>query len=270
MKGISIFQHHTQPQLLVEEGYFSLFLLTAGQLKIQQQGKEIVVRTGDLVVSTPASMQQITETNEPCQVTGIKYTVDYLKEIKTLNDVHKTFAYFEYQYLPIWSLSEAEEDLLLALIQKLQQRKEAIGQHLFAIPLFNLTFTEMVMELIQIGSKQDKTFFQHYNRAEYLTMQFMILARDSYKEQTKLLYYASKLTVSVKYLSETLKRMTGKTAKEILMELRLGQAKLLLATTSLDISQIAYELSYDSVSSFSRSFKQIEGLSPKEYRDLQL
>lgn len=124
----------------------------------------------------------------------------------------------------------------------------------------------MVLELTDIGSRQDKKAFQNYSRAEFLSLQFMTLARKHYKEQVKLDFYADKLAVSIKYISETVKSVTGKTAKEILGELRISHARLLLSTSDLDVAQIAYNLSYDSPASFSKFFKQTEGVSPKEYR----
>ena len=270
MKGISIFQNHKQPDVLIEEGYFTILFIEKGSLKFWLEAREITANQGHLFINTPSNVQKLSYISEDCQVIGLKYSLDYLKEIKTLNDFHKTFASFEYQYLPIWDLTKEEQDILTSLIRKLKQREEKQRAHLFVHQLFNLTFTELILELIDMGSRQDKTVFQNYNRAEYLALQFLILARDSYKEQIKLDYYATQLAVSIKYLSETLKSITGKTAKEILVELRIGQAKLLLSTSDLDITEIAYELSYDSVSSFSRSFKQIEGISPKEYRDSYL
>ncbi|WP_158963538.1 helix-turn-helix domain-containing protein [Myroides fluvii] len=270
MKGISVFQPHKQPDVLIEEGYFSILFIKAGHLQFHQGNEALLVTKGHIVINTPARAEKPSYVSDDCQVIGVKYTLDYLKEITTLNNFYKTFAHFEYQYLPIWDLSPTEQQTIAELIRKLKRREEAFGHHLFADHLFNLTFTELVLELIDIGSKQDKTSFQNYNRAEYLALQFMILARDAYKNETKLDFYADQLAVSVKYLSETLKSITGKTAKEILVELRMNQAKSLLATSDLDITEIAYALSYDSLSSFSRSFKLIEGMSPKEYRDSHL
>lgn len=267
MKRFFVFQHHTQPELIVEERYFSMLFIERGFLLIALDGEEQRVSQGQIWINTPAMTVVPSYVSADCSILGVKYTLDYTKEITTLSDFHNTFAYFEYQYLPIWDLSVREQEIIVPLFLKLKERKASFGHHPFAHPLFNLTFTELVLELIAIGSKRDKEWFKNYNRAEYLAVQFMILARESYKEQTKLDFYADQLAVSVKYLSETLKRITGKTAKDILLELRLAQAKLFLTTSELTIAEIAYELSYASPASFSKSFKQEIGLSPKAYRE---
>lgn len=267
MKGVFVFQHHSQPELIVEEGYFSMLFIERGFLLLVLDGQEKRVNQGQIWINTPAMPVIPSYVSEGCSILGVKYTVDFIKEITTLRDFHKTFAYFEYQYLPIWDLSQREQETVVPLFLKLKEREVSFGNHPFAHLLFNLTFTELVLELIAIGSKKDKERFKNYNRAEYLAMQFMILARESYQEQTKLDFYADQLAVSVKYLSETLKRITGKTAKDILLELRIAQAKVLLTSSELTIAEIAYALSYASPASFSKSFKQEIGLSPKEYRE---
>lgn len=267
MKGFFVFQHHTQPELIVEEGYFSMLFIERGFLTLTLDGQEKRVGQGQVWINTPATAGVLSQVSDDCSIIGVKYTLDYIKEITTLHDFHKTFPHFEYQYLPIWDLSQHEQEIIVSLFLKLKEREVSFGKHPFAHLLFNLTFTELVLELVDIGSKKDKELFKNYNRAEYLAVQFIILARESYKEQTKLDYYADQLAVSVKYLSETLKSVTGKTAKEILVELRLSQAKLYLTTSDLTISEIAYALSYGSPASFSKSFRQEIGLSPKEYRE---
>lgn len=267
---VAVYGSTFKPQLLIEEGFFSIFFIEKGFLEIKLGTQDKTISAGQILINTPTNFQIPTKVSDDCQVIGLKYTLDYLKEIKTLIHFYNMFTYFEYQYLPIWNLSFSEQELIANLLRKLKIREESIDDHLFGDQLFNLTFTEFILELTDIGSRQDKKAFHNYNRSEYLSLQFLILAREHYKEQTKLEFYADKLAVSVKYLSETVKSITSKTAKDILVELRISQARILLSSSDLDIAQIAFELSYDSPGSFSKFFKQVEGVSPKAYRELHL
>jgi AraC-like DNA-binding protein len=77
---------------------------------------------------------------------------------------------------------------------------------------------------------------------------------------------ANKLSVSQRYLSDTLKTETGKSAKEHINLFIVAKAKDMLIGTSESISQIAYDLGFEYPQHFSKMFKKQTGQSPKEYR----
>jgi AraC-like DNA-binding protein len=78
--------------------------------------------------------------------------------------------------------------------------------------------------------------------------------------------YAEQLSITPKYLTETVKEITGKTAGEIIDDFVLLEAKLLLDNPALSIAEIADELHFSDQSFFGKYFKRHAGVSPKEYR----
>jgi len=78
---------------------------------------------------------------------------------------------------------------------------------------------------------------------------------------------ADKLLVSQRYLSDTLKKETGKTTTEHLQLYLIDEAKNILLKPNKSISEVAYELGFEYPQYFSRLFKKKEGLSPSEYRE---
>jgi len=78
---------------------------------------------------------------------------------------------------------------------------------------------------------------------------------------------AAKMAVSQRYLSDTLKKETGKTTTEHLQLYLIDQAKNILLKPNKSIAEVAYELGFEYPQYFSRLFKKKEGLSPSEYRD---
>lgn len=48
--------------------------------------------------------------------------------------------------------------------------------------------------------------------------------------------------------------------------LRVEQAKTLMRTTAKNISEISFEVGFENIYYFSRTFKQYEGVSPAKYR----
>lgn len=79
---------------------------------------------------------------------------------------------------------------------------------------------------------------------------------------------AQKLSISQRYLSDTLKKETGKSAKEHINLFIIEKAKDKLLGSSESVSEIAYGLGFDYPQHFSKMFKKLTHVSPKEYRNL--
>jgi len=78
---------------------------------------------------------------------------------------------------------------------------------------------------------------------------------------------ASLMSVSKRYLSDTLKKETGKTTTEHLQLHLINEAKNILLEPNKSIAEVAYELGFEYPPYFSRLFKKKEGVSPTEYRE---
>lgn len=78
---------------------------------------------------------------------------------------------------------------------------------------------------------------------------------------------AESLSVSQRYLSDTLKKETGKTSTEHMQLYLIDEAKNILLNPNKTISEVAFELGFEYPPYFSRLFKKKEGVSPTEYRE---
>ena len=79
-------------------------------------------------------------------------------------------------------------------------------------------------------------------------------------------YLADCLHVSPKYLSNTLRVVTGQNTQQHIHAQLIAKAKEKLSTTSLTVSEVAYELGFEHLQSFSKLFKAKTNLSPIEFR----
>ncbi len=68
------------------------------------------------------------------------------------------------------------------------------------------------------------------------------------------------------YLSDMLHSLIGRNAQQFIHDKLIDKAKELLSTTSLSISEIAYQLGFEYSQSFNRLFKSKTQLSPLEFR----
>ena len=81
-------------------------------------------------------------------------------------------------------------------------------------------------------------------------------------------YFANKLHLSASYLTDLLKKETGKTTKEHLQIKIIEKAKINLLNSNNTISEIAYSLGFEYPQYFNRLFKEKVGMTALEYRQL--
>ena len=79
-------------------------------------------------------------------------------------------------------------------------------------------------------------------------------------------YLAEKLNITPSYLSDMLRSLTGQNAQQHIHHKLIEKAKEKLSTTSLSVSEVAYELGFEHPQSFSKLFKTKTNLSPLEFR----
>lgn len=90
---------------------------------------------------------------------------------------------------------------------------------------------------------------------------------ENYREKLKLSDVADHAYVSQWHLSKLLNRQTGQSFSDILNNIRIENAKVLLKEPSLRIGNIAEEVGFLDIAHFSRVFKKLTGISANEYRN---
>ena len=103
-------------------------------------------------------------------------------------------------------------------------------------------------------------------RQESICSDFIDILSHNYKEQREVSFYADRLCITPKYLSQIVKDNTGKTALELIEDYVIEESKAMLISTTMTIQQISDELHFPSQSVFGKYFKRVTGLSPREYR----
>ncbi len=77
---------------------------------------------------------------------------------------------------------------------------------------------------------------------------------------------ADNFNMGISTFSKLFKQESGKTFTDWLTSYRMTRAKLLLENTEVGLDEIAFQVGYFNTSSFIRRFKQINGVTPKQYR----
>jgi len=104
-------------------------------------------------------------------------------------------------------------------------------------------------------------------RAEKMTSLFYALLRKHYKEERSISFYADKMCMSPKYLTSTIKKLTGKSVMMWIHDAVISIAKVELKSSDKTVLQISDQLNFADASLFCRFFRKYTGMSPKEYRE---
>jgi AraC-like DNA-binding protein len=81
-------------------------------------------------------------------------------------------------------------------------------------------------------------------------------------------HLAEQVHLSANYLSDLLKKETGKNAQEHIHFYLIEEAKSRLLNTPASINEVAYSLGFEYPQYFTKLFKQKTGHTPIEYRQL--
>ena len=90
--------------------------------------------------------------------------------------------------------------------------------------------------------------------------------KNHYSEEMDLNTIARTLGFSSSYLTKVFNKIENCTPSKFIRSYRMGIAKRLLNDNSLTIQQIAAHVGYSDPFHFSKSFKQVVGISPTEYK----
>lgn len=200
---------------------------------------------------------------------SINFHEDFLKGTELAQQIKK-YGFFSYAANEALHLSPKEEKQVEAIAAGIaieyhnnqdEFSKDIIISHLgtllkYANRFYERQFTnrkELSTDLLAQFNQQLETYFESGQLEEKGVPSIELLAE--------------KLSVSQRYLSDTLKKETGKTSTEHLQLYLINEAKNMLLQPHLTVADVAYELGFEYPQYFSRLFKKKEGLSPTAYRE---
>lgn len=193
---------------------------------------------------------------------------DFLWGTSLANKIKK-YEYFEYAVSEALFLSEKEENLVNGIVNNIRNEYQAnidkfsqniIISHLetllnYAERFYQRQFITRKVSNHQVLDRLEKLLTDYFNNDDLIsnglpTVQFV----------------SDELNISTTYLRSLLKSLTGLSTQQHIHEKLIAKAKEKLSTTDLSVSEIAYELGFEHLQSFSKLFKSKTKLSPVEFR----
>lgn len=182
-----------------------------------------------------------------------------------------TYNFFSYDVYEALHLSDKEQQLILDSMERIRiEISERIDNHSnrvivtelelllnYSLRFYERQFNTRNAQNKDIVSQVEQILKEYYNAGSFTTLGAPTL--QVLGEKTRL---------SQHYLSDLLKKETGRSAKDHINDFIVEKAKTLLLTTNESVSELAYGLGFNYPHYFSRLFKSKTGFSPVEYRQL--
>ena len=155
-----------------------------------------------------------------------------------------------------WELDMNPESLRKAFFSgKVISQKE----HDSAIKLLSIFAQHLAMLSNQV-------FIQQENAEPPVISKARAYIHDHQTEEISLSQVAKAVNMSSYYFCKMFKKVTGINFTDYVARVRIEKSKNLLLNPNLRISEIAFEVGFQSLTHFNRVFKKILGQSPTEYR----
>lgn len=181
-----------------------------------------------------------------------------------LNDLLAEFPFLNFNSYPLVIVSsQMKDEVVVPVLLRLEKEYKKGNKCRYDILRTYLVtlFTELKPFVVAASASSKNPAYQITEQYKKALSQFIY-------EKQKVADYADMLAVSPNHLNKCVKNVTGKSAHDLLSEMILLEAKVLLKQTSLSVSEVAFQVGRNEVSDFVRFFKSKAGLSPGEYRKM--
>jgi len=245
-------------------------LLKRGCDKLHYGQQKYDFDEGLIAFLSPGQILRGEENGVPTKLEGWMLFIhpDFLWGTSLANKIKK-YEYFDYSVNEALFLSDKEETLINGIVENIKNEyhenidkfsQDIIISHLetllnYAERFYQRQFITRKITNHQILDRLEKLLSDYFNSDDLVT-----------KGLPTVQYISDNLNVSPTYLRSLLKTLTGQSTQQHIHEKLIEKAKEKLSTTDLSVSEIAYELGFEHLQSFSKLFKTKTKQSPLEFR----
>lgn len=114
-------------------------------------------------------------------------------------------------------------------------------------------------ELISVDIDEHKTSIKMQKAIDFI--------KENYSTDLNMAVVSNHISMNYSLFSFTFKQYTGTNFVNYLKNIRVGEAKKLLTETDMKVTEISQAVGYDHEKHFMKTFKNITGLTPSQYRN---
>lgn len=189
------------------------------------------------------------------------FTEDFLQQHLLPSTVSRVRDMYNHPGDPIiYDLNDRLEHTLQELQEELMSGKSE--------PSSVITASLLTIFLLSLEKQHNPDQTRLFHSESYaLFLRFKVMVESEFMISRDASYFAGKLNITYKHLNAICRKSTGKTAKVIIDDLILLEARRLLLCTSMSSKQIAYTCGFEEPSNFTKFFKKRMEVTPAQFRN---
>lgn len=234
-----------------------------GSLEVMLDLRKYMLQKNDLLIVLPGQVIQVLAKSPDFDGRFIFMSNEFLTNISLRRRNFSTF--FVIRDNPQISLQAQDMAMFVDYLAFIRSRMR-LSEPSYRLDIIQNLVGSMFFEFMSMEKYMDVKTVK-MSRKDEICSEFINLLIKHYKESRSVAFYADKLFITPKYLSATLRSVTGKKAGQLIDDYVLLQAKMMLKSTNMTVQQISEELSFANQSFFARYFKHLTGISPTQYRN---
>jgi len=266
-------KHEKVAEVKLTCGFYSVMFKNQCANRIRYGKEYYDFQEGTLICIAPNQIITIENENSATNNLvgwGMFFHPDLIRGTSLSNKI-KEYTFFSYQVKEALHLSDKEKQTLLDCVNKLENElTENIDHHSQTLITSNI---ELLLNYC--ARYYDRQFITRKKANTDVLIKFEN-SLASYFNSNELQknglpsvkYFAELLFLSPNYLSDLLKKETGKNAQELIHYYLIEEAKNNLLHTKYSVNEIAYKLGFEYPQYFSKLFKSKTGMTPIEYRNV--
>jgi AraC-like DNA-binding protein len=245
------------------QNHFVHFLCQKGKATIKINGNHFELKKQCLVILLPEIEFAFVRCDEKFEATCL--AVSY--ELMSKNNPNIGWGIKGYLFskeTPVVRLCKLDMDVCLLNFKTLMTKYQNL-HHRFRMEIVNHQLQILVMDMWNIFSTEIEKRYVSVQKGS-LFEHFLQLVKQHCMENRAVEFYAKKMIITPKYLTEISKKASGKTPSEWIENYTTQHLTILLQNNQLNFSEIADTLHFSSLSFFSRYVRKVLGCSPSQYR----
>ncbi len=252
-------------QLFEEPFVFSGFIFTIclkGEATIKLNHREYTMKPNSIHFYTPGQIFTLINQSDDLVLESLLLSTDYIIKLPLPKDF-ELLKRMDAEPVHVINGKDLNNLIELSALVTRSYREE---HNVFHENRTGALVFALLMEIGSHFSTMEQVKKSGMSRQESLTDDFFKLLFESFRKERKVTFYADKLCLTPKYLSMTIKEVTGHTVSRWINMMVIIEAKKLLKVTELTALQISEELNFPNPSFFGRFFKQHTGMTPLQFR----
>lgn len=276
LSGIFALTDHHKDYLLIDAAHYTpsteepfrtdtyaIAFLKKGQLGVSAGLSTGVINGPCILTLGPYIIRSIDKVEDNPEVDLVFFKESFFVENQSNVFYLLKYSFFENSDSHVINLSEAAAEKINIIFGLL--KSAIIAEHKHEANVVRSYINILLCEIDAASSIASPA--KETNKTSLLLAGFKTLLTKEVLRERSVRFYAGKLNVTPKHLSEVIKAQTGRTAGEWIDQSVILEAKVLLQQKDMSISQVADALNFSDQSVFGKFFKVNTGLSPLAYRN---